>query len=68
MKIDEKNDYKCHRGCLNGEGMTALEAWGKYKHLDANLSDIELLPESFWGSIIFDLWKAVKESVKEEIT
>jgi len=46
--------------------MTALEAFEKYQHLDANLSDKELLPESFWGSIIFDLWGAVKESVKEE--
>jgi len=46
--------------------MTALEVWKKYEHLDANLSDRELVPESFWGSIIFDLWNAIKESIKEE--
>ena len=45
--------------------MTALEAWEKYRHLDANLSKRELLPESFWGHIILDLWGAIKESVKE---
>ncbi len=42
--------------------MTAQEAWEKYKHLDSNLSDRELLPEFFWGSILLDLWEAVKES------
>ena len=46
--------------------MTAKEAWEKYKHLDANLSDRELLPESFWGSIILDLWGAVKNSLNEK--
>lgn len=40
--------------------MTAKEAYEKYKHLDANLSDRELVPPSFWGSIIFDLWDAIK--------
>jgi len=45
--------------------MTAKEAFEKYRHLDANLSDRELLPDSFWGSIILDLWSAIKESVKE---
>jgi len=43
--------------------MTALEAYDKYKHLDENLSDRDLIPESFWGSIIFDLWSAIKESI-----
>ncbi len=46
--------------------MTASKVFEKYKHLDANLSDRELVPESFWGCIIFDLWGAIKESVKEE--
>jgi len=46
--------------------MTAKEAFEKYKHLDANLSDRELLPESFWGSILIDLWGAIKESAKEQ--
>ena len=45
--------------------MTALEAFEKYRHLDANLSDRELLPDSFWGSILLDLWSAIKESIKE---
>lgn len=45
--------------------MTAFEAWEKYKHLDINLSDRELVPESFWGSIIFDLWSAIKIEVKK---
>ena len=44
--------------------MTAKEVFEKYEHLDANLSDRELLPDSFWGSIILDLWGAVKESVR----
>ncbi len=48
--------------------MTALEVFEKYKHLDLNLSDRELVPESFWGCIIFDLWSAVKDSIKEEAT
>jgi len=45
--------------------MTALEAWEKYKHLDLNLSDREMVPESFWGSIIIDLWSAVKHSIQD---
>ena len=45
--------------------MTAREAFEKYEHLDEALSDRELLPDSFWGSIMFDLWNAIKESVKE---
>jgi len=45
--------------------MTTLEAFEKYRHLDSNLSDRELLPGSFWGCIILDLWSAIKESVKE---
>lgn len=46
--------------------MTTREAWKKYKHLDINLSDRELLPESFWGSIVFDLWSAIKDREKTE--
>lgn len=46
--------------------MIAKEAWEKYKHLDANLSDRELLPESFWGSILLDLWGAIKEFAMED--
>jgi hypothetical protein len=46
--------------------MTALEAWNKYQHLNLNLSDRELLPDSFWGSIIFDLWQAIKNEIKKE--
>ncbi len=46
--------------------MTAKEAWEKYRHLDANLSDRDLVPESFWGCILLDLWSAVKESIKEK--
>ena len=42
--------------------MTAEEVYEKYKHLDENLSDRELVPESFWGSIIVDLWGAVKDA------
>lgn len=45
--------------------MTAKEAFEKYAHLDANLSDRELVPESFWGCIIVDLWGAIKEILKE---
>jgi hypothetical protein len=45
--------------------MTALEAWEKYKHLDINLSDRELLPCSFWGCIILDLWSAIKDQIKK---
>ena len=45
--------------------MTALEVWEKYKHLDLNLSDGDLVPESFWGSIIVDLWSAIKYSIQE---
>ena len=46
--------------------MTAQEAFEKYAHLDQALSDRELVPESFWGCIIFDLWSAIKESIKEK--
>jgi len=49
-----------------GESMTTFEAWEKYKHLNQNLSDRELLPESFWGSIILDLWSAIKDREKIE--
>jgi hypothetical protein len=45
-----------------GENMTAQEAFEKYKHLDENLSDPELVPTSFWGSIILDLWSAIKST------
>ena len=45
--------------------MTAQEVWEKYKHLDSNLSDRDLVPESFWGSIIFDLWGAIKETLNK---
>ncbi len=45
--------------------MTATEAWEKYKHLDQNLSDRELVPESFWGSILIDLWSTVKNSIQK---
>jgi hypothetical protein len=41
--------------------MIIEEVWDKYKHLDQNLSDRELLPVSFWGSIILDLWATIKE-------
>lgn len=47
--------------------MTAEEVYEKYKHLDANLSDRELVPESFWGSIIMDLWVAVKDAVSNKV-
>jgi hypothetical protein len=47
-------------------GMTAKEAFEKYKHLDQNLSDRDLVPESFWGSILVDLWSAVKYAIKEK--
>jgi len=43
--------------------MTGKEAWEKYKHLDIILSNRLLLPESFWGSIILDLWSALKYEV-----
>jgi hypothetical protein len=46
--------------------MTAKEVWEKYKHLDAAFSDRDLLPDSFWGSIIFDLWGSIKNSLIEE--
>ncbi len=49
-----------------GGNMTPKEAFEKYKHLDANLSDRELLPEFFWGSILLDLWSTVKESAMED--
>jgi hypothetical protein len=45
--------------------MTADEAYEKYKHLDQNLSDKDLVPGSFWGLIIFDLWEATKNTLKE---
>ncbi len=48
-----------------GEGMTALEVWEKYQHLDLNLSDRDLLPESFWGSMLLDLWEAIKHTIQE---
>jgi hypothetical protein len=47
-------------------GMTAKEAFEKYKHLDQNLSDRDLVPESFWGSILVDLWSAVKYEIQEK--
>jgi len=46
--------------------MTAQEAWEKYKHLDQNLSDREMLPDSFWGSIVFDLWASIKKEINVE--
>lgn len=48
-----------------GKGLTLKEAFEKYKHLDENLSDRDLVPESFWGSILYDLWSAVKDSIDE---
>jgi hypothetical protein len=46
--------------------MTCDEVWEKYKHLDQNLSDRELVPESFWGSIIIELWSAIKDSLEKQ--
>ena len=60
--IKSKRGYRPYGG-KGGDGMTAKEAWEKYKHLDKNLSDRELVPESFWGSIIFDLWAAIKNEI-----
>ena len=45
--------------------MTAEEVWIKYKHLDNNLSDRELLPESFREAILRDLWDAIKHTIQE---
>jgi len=46
--------------------MTAKEAFEKYKHLDQNLSDRDLVPDSFWGSILLDLWSVVKDCINEK--
>ncbi len=45
--------------------MTVREAWEKYQHLDQCLSDRDLVLESFWGSIIVDLWTAIKHTIQE---
>ena len=48
--------------------MTIPEVFEKYKHLDQLLSDREWLPDTFIGSILFDLWQAAKvnqEAVSE---
>jgi len=48
--------------------MTISEVFEKYKHLDQLLSDRKWLPDTFIGSILFDLWQAVKvnqEAVSE---
>lgn len=42
--------------------MTLNEVYEKYKHLDKNLSDRDMLHDSFWGDIIWDLWAAIKSS------
>jgi len=46
--------------------MTPKDAWKKYKHLDKYLSDKDLLIATFSGSVLFDLWSAVKEALKNE--
>lgn len=48
-----------------GEGMTALEVWEKYKHLDTPISDGDFVPQTFWESIIVDLWSAVKNTAEK---
>ena len=55
-----------NNGIFMGKAMKIKEAYEKYKHLDANLSDRDLLPESFWGSILLDLWSAIKEATKDQ--
>ena len=46
--------------------MTAEEAFNKYAHMDSAFSDYSIMPGSFWGSVIIDLWSAVKNSLKEK--
>ena len=45
--------------------MTALEVWEKYKHLDINLSDAELITGSFWELMVMDFWSAIKHTIQE---
>jgi len=46
--------------------MTAKEAFEKYAHMDSAFSDTSFMPESFLGSVILDLWSAIKNSLDEK--
>jgi len=48
--------------------MTIEEIYEKYKHLDKLLSDKEWLPDTFQGSILYDLWQAIKNLRKEKVS
>ncbi len=39
--------------------MTIQEVYDQYKHLP--LDDRDMLPESFWEDILWDLWQAIKQ-------
>lgn len=46
--------------------MTIEKVYGKYEHLDNLLSDKEWLPRNCLGEIIFDLWCAIKATVRNQ--
>lgn len=46
--------------------MTIQEAYEKYKHLDACLSDKEWVGHNFKYSILYDLWQTIKTVAKEQ--
>ena len=46
--------------------MEIKEVFEKYKHLDHLFSDKDWLYDDFKGSIIFDMWKAIKEAHSED--
>ena len=53
---------------IQWSNMTVEKVYGKYRHLDNLLSDKEWLPRNSLGEIIFDLWCAVKATVRNQET
>lgn len=44
---------------------TITEVYEKYKHFDKLFSDKTWLPETIQGRILFEMWDAIKNEVKE---
>ncbi len=44
--------------------MTIEQAFDKYKHIDAALSDADLTT-TFMGTVAHDLWLAIKEELEK---
>lgn len=49
-----------------GDKMTVEEVYTKYKHLDEALCDKFLTCHNFPGTILYDLWQAIKEKCEKK--